>query len=138
MDVIERGHILSVPTDLNRTGIDVYHEILASGSAHDAIIDNRISIQKTFPGIVSGHVCHIEDLICIRRFYRCRNAADRERLERRLRILFRDVLPLGRQSCIGIKTDFILLFHIQPRTVYILKPISGKLPHGSVIIIGKM
>ena len=56
----------------------------------------------------------------------------------RLRVLFRDISPLGYKGRVGIEADFILLFHIQPRAVCILKPISGKLPHGSVIIIGKM
>ena len=47
MDIIERGHILSSPINLDLGRINVDIEAAASGCGYDAVIDNRISLQET-------------------------------------------------------------------------------------------
>ena len=47
MDIIERGHILSSPRNLDLGCINFDIEAAASGCGYDAVIDNRISLQET-------------------------------------------------------------------------------------------
>ena len=117
MDVIERGYILPAPHNLGRTGIYDYFETAASGPAHDAVVDNAVSLKQTFYGIAAVKVRRIENLVCISCSYFFFDSANRQILSSLSRkygrcILLGDIFPLGSQRSIGIEADFIPCIHI--------------------------